>query len=249
MERLDRPSVEASSGTPTRRSRSASPSPLRACKANLADESAAFVASQPGSAPVGMSDISYERAQRATRRPNRRHAAVATPSGVAGRVSPRRAARRCVDRALRRPQPLVVGSKRFTESYMLGEIVRQTLRGAGHRRRCTARAWATPASSSRRSPAARSTSIPSTPARSCASCSSASGNPSLAELNDWLAPRGLKAAVPLGFNNTYALAMLESRAAALGIAHDLRPARARGRGPAARAVARVPASAPTAGRP
>jgi len=42
-------------------------------------------------------------------------------------------------------------------------------------------------------------------------------NPSLAELNEWLAPRGLKAAVPLGFNNTYALAMLESRAQALHI--------------------------------
>jgi osmoprotectant transport system permease protein len=43
------------------------------------------------------------------------------------------------------------------------------------------------------------------------------GNPGLAELNAWLAPRGLKAAVPFGFNNTYALAMLESRAQALGI--------------------------------
>jgi osmoprotectant transport system permease protein len=50
------------------------------------------------------------------------------------------------------------------------------------------------------------------------------GNPSLAELNEWLAPRGLKAAVPLGFNNTYALAMLESRAAELGVTRisDLR---------------------------
>ena len=33
------------------------------------------------------------------------------------------------------------------------------------------------------------------------------GNPTLEELNTWLAPRGLKAAVPLGFNNTYALAL------------------------------------------
>ena len=29
-------------------------------------------------------------------------------------------------------QPVVVGSKRFTESYILGEIVRQTLQQSGH---------------------------------------------------------------------------------------------------------------------
>jgi osmoprotectant transport system permease protein len=53
------------------------------------------------------------------------------------------------------------------------------------------------------------------------------GNPSLDELNRWLAPRGLKAAVPFGFNNTYALAMLDTKAAELGITRIsdlLRPA-------------------------
>ena len=54
---------------------------------------------------------------------------------------------------------------------------------AGIGRPCTSRASATPASSSRRSPAARSTSTPSTPARSCAKCSSATAIPSLDELN------------------------------------------------------------------
>ena len=39
------------------------------------------------------------------------------------------------------------------------------------------------------------------------------GNPSLDELNRWLAPRGLVAAVPFGFNNTYALAMTEAQGA------------------------------------
>ena len=39
------------------------------------------------------------------------------------------------------------------------------------------------------------------------------GNPSLDELNGWLAPRGLKAAVPFGFNNTYALAMTRDEGA------------------------------------
>jgi osmoprotectant transport system permease protein len=44
------------------------------------------------------------------------------------------------------------------------------------------------------------------------------GSPSLEQLNAWLAPRGLKAAVPLGFNNSYALAMREADAQRLGIA-------------------------------
>ena len=67
---------------------------------------------------------------------------------------------------------LVVGSKRFTESYVLGEILAQTLR-APARLPSTSRASAIPASSSRRSPAARSISTPSTPGRSFANCSSA----------------------------------------------------------------------------
>jgi osmoprotectant transport system permease protein len=46
----------------------------------------------------------------------------------------------------------------------------------------------------------------------------ASGEPpTLAQLNEWLAPRGMKAVVPLGFNNTYALAMREADAARLGV--------------------------------
>jgi osmoprotectant transport system permease protein len=44
------------------------------------------------------------------------------------------------------------------------------------------------------------------------------GSPSLEQINAWLAPQGLKAAVPLGFNNSYALAMREDDAARLGIA-------------------------------
>ena len=144
-------------------------------------------------------------------------------------------------RAAPRRTGLVVGSKRFTESYVLGEIVAQTLAAAG-RPASTGRASATPASSSRRSPAARSTSIPSTPGRSCASCSSAKAIPSLDELNRWLAPRGLVAAVPLGFNNTYALAMSEARAKSARHRAHLRPRAAAGARAAARPVARVPAA-------
>jgi len=111
---------------------------------------------------------------------------------------------------------LVVGSKRFTESYILGEIVRLKLEAAGV-------------------PATHRQGLGNTGILEQALASGAvdvypeytgtivrellkrDGNPTLAELNQWLAPRGLKAAVPLGFNNTYALAMREAQAAELGI--------------------------------
>ena len=119
------------------------------------------------------------------------------------------------------PKPLVVGSKRFTESYILGEIVRQTLVAAGI-------------------PAEHREGLGNTGILEQALASGAidvypeytgtivrellkrtpdpkDPNPQLADLNTWLAPRGLKAGVPLGFNNTYALAMLDAEAGRLGI--------------------------------
>ncbi len=113
-------------------------------------------------------------------------------------------------------EPLVVGSKRFTESYILGEVLRQTLQAAG-------------------TPATHKQGLGNTGILAQALASGAvdiypeytgtivrellqrEGNPSLAELNQWLAPRGLKAGVPLGFNNTYALAMREVDAQRLGL--------------------------------
>ena len=112
--------------------------------------------------------------------------------------------------------PLVVGSKRFTESYILGEIVLQTLQAEGvaaeHKQGLgntgiLEQALAT--GSVDLYPEYTGTIVRELLKRE--------GNPTLAELNQWLAPRGLKAAVPLGFNNTYALAMLESQAQRLGI--------------------------------
>jgi len=123
---------------------------------------------------------------------------------------------------------VVVGSKRFTESYVLGEIVAQTLVAAGR-------------------PAVHRQGLGNTGILEQALASGAvhvypeytgtivrellkrEGNPSLEELNRWLAPRGLVAAVPLGFNNTYALAMSEARAKSLGISRisDLAAAGAR----------------------
>jgi len=111
---------------------------------------------------------------------------------------------------------VVVGSKRFTESYVLGEILAQTLAGAGR-------------------PALHKPGLGNTGILEQALASGAvdlypeytgtivrellkrDGNPSLDELNRWLAPRRLKAAIPLGFNNTYALAMTRAKAESLGI--------------------------------
>jgi osmoprotectant transport system permease protein len=113
-------------------------------------------------------------------------------------------------------QAVVVGSKRFTESYVLGEVLRQTLLEAGV-------------------PATHKQGLGNTGILEQALASGAvdiypeytgtivrellkrEGNPTLAELNQWLAPKGLKAAVPLGFNNTYALALRDSVAQKLGL--------------------------------
>jgi len=114
---------------------------------------------------------------------------------------------------------LVVGSKRFTESYVLGEIVCQTLAAQG--RECRHRQGlgntgileqALMAGEVDLYPEYTGTIVRAILKRETP------GNPTLAELNEWLAPRGLKVAVPLGFNNTYALAMPEAEAARLGVA-------------------------------
>jgi osmoprotectant transport system permease protein len=115
--------------------------------------------------------------------------------------------------------PVVVGSKRFTESYILGELVRQTLEAQGipaeHRQGLGNTGILEQALASGAVDVYPE--YTGTIVRELLKRPQATGSPTLAELNEWLAPRGLKAAVPLGFNNTYALAMLESRAAELGI--------------------------------
>ena len=112
---------------------------------------------------------------------------------------------------------VVVGSKRFTESYILGEIVTQTLRAQGvsaeHRQGL--------GNTGILEQALMSGAVdvyPEYTGTIVRELLKRDGNPSLAELNTWLAPRGLKAGVPLGFNDTYAIAMLEATAQRLGIA-------------------------------
>ena len=112
--------------------------------------------------------------------------------------------------------PVVVGSKRFTESYVLGELVRQQLLQAGV--------------AATHKPGLGNTAIleqalasgavdvyPEYTGTIVRELLKREGNPSIEELNRWLAPRGLKAEVPLGFNNTYALALRESVAQRLGV--------------------------------
>ena len=116
--------------------------------------------------------------------------------------------------------PVVVGSKRFTESYVLGEVVRQQLLQAGiaatHKPGLGNTAILEQALTSGAVdvyPEYTGTIVRELLKRELVT----PGNPPLEELNRWLAPRGLKAAVPLGFNNTYALALRESVAQRLGV--------------------------------
>jgi osmoprotectant transport system permease protein len=106
---------------------------------------------------------------------------------------------------------LKVGSKRFTESYILGEIVARVA-PAQHR------------------PGLGNTGIvfaalkagaidvyPEYTGTVAREVLKLGGNPDLATLNRALAAHGLAAGVPLGFNNGYALAMGEAQAKELGI--------------------------------
>ena len=112
--------------------------------------------------------------------------------------------------------PLRVGSKRFTESYILGEVVAQAARRAGAR--------------AEHKPGLGNTGIvfaalkagsidlyPEYTGTIAREILKLDRDPGIEELNRTLAPMGFGVAVPLGFNNSYALAMREDRAQSLGI--------------------------------
>jgi osmoprotectant transport system permease protein len=112
---------------------------------------------------------------------------------------------------------VTVGSKRFTESYVLGEIVNLSLRDAGvqsmHRQGLGNTAIVLKALTTGQIdiyPEYTGTIMREILKRP-------EGSVSLDELNAMLAPMGLKVAIPLGFNNSYALAMKADRANALGL--------------------------------
>jgi osmoprotectant transport system permease protein len=122
---------------------------------------------------------------------------------------------------LQAAEAVKVGSKRFTESYVLGEIARQALERGG----VTAEHLQGLGNTAILEQALSNGQIDVYPEytgtieRELLKRNPPAGAPpaTLAELNALLAPRGLKAAVPLGFNNTYALAMREADAQRLGI--------------------------------
>ena len=111
---------------------------------------------------------------------------------------------------------LDIGSKRFTESYILGEILTQTASRANEAKVAHKQGLG---NTGILFAALQSGSIDIYPEYSGTIWfellkKNAAGD--LVALNRELAPLGL-AAVPLGFDNTYALAMLDARAAQLGI--------------------------------
>ena len=109
-------------------------------------------------------------------------------------------------------EPLRVGSKRFTESYILGEVIVRAAGDAVHRPGL--------GNTGILVSALKSGSIdlyPEYTGTIAKEILKLEGNPGLVAINAALAPMGLGAATPLGFNNSYALAMREDRAQALGI--------------------------------
>lgn len=113
------------------------------------------------------------------------------------------------------PRPVVIGSKRFTESYLLGEIARETLQQAGvaavHRQGLGNTAVLFEALSTGAIDAYPD--YTGTIARELLKSESTD----LASLHRALAPLGLGVGVALGFENTYALAMREGDAARAGV--------------------------------
>jgi osmoprotectant transport system permease protein len=111
---------------------------------------------------------------------------------------------------------LVVGSKRFTESYILGEIVAQTAAAGGaaatHRQGLGNTAVVFEALK-----AGAIDVYPEYTGTIDAEILKTGSTTDLAGMNRLLAPMGLGVAVPLGFQNSYALGMKAKRAAELQI--------------------------------
>jgi osmoprotectant transport system permease protein len=109
-------------------------------------------------------------------------------------------------------ETLKVGSKRFTESYILGEIILRAAGGGEHRQGL--------GNTGIVFNALKSGAIdlyPEYTGTIAKEILKLEGAASLDEINRGLAPMGMAASAPLGFSNGYALAMREERARALGI--------------------------------
>ena len=113
---------------------------------------------------------------------------------------------------------LNVGSKRFTESYILGEILTQTARAAGETEAVHRQGLGNTAIVLNALTSGNIDIYPEYTGTIAREILKLDTVPSLGELNTRLAPMGLAVGVPLGFNNTYALAMRGDDARAKGIA-------------------------------
>jgi osmoprotectant transport system permease protein len=113
-------------------------------------------------------------------------------------------------------QPLVIGSKEFTESVILGEIATQLLQSGGieaiHRRELggTRILW----SALERGDI---DAYPDYTGTVLTELLGADPSSSRAELDRLLAARGMRASTPIGFNNTYVLGMRRTHARALNV--------------------------------
>jgi len=114
--------------------------------------------------------------------------------------------------------PLNVGSKRFTESYILGEILTQTAQRAGEASAAHRQGLGNTAIVLGALTQGNIDVYPEYTGTIAKEILKLDAVPPLPELNAKLAAMGLGVAVPLGFNNTYALAMRADDARAKGIA-------------------------------
>lgn len=116
-------------------------------------------------------------------------------------------------------ETLTVGSKRFTEAYILAEIVSQTAQTAGEAKVTHRQGLGNTAILLSALQAGSIDLYPEYTGTIAREILRLDHVPPLPELNTRLAKLGLQASVPLGFNNSYALAMRASQASALRITH------------------------------
>lgn len=113
--------------------------------------------------------------------------------------------------------PVQVGSKRFTESYILGEIVAQTITAAGETRAGHRQGLGNTAIVFAALKSGAIDLYPEYTGTLALELLGLARVPDLAELNRALAPHGVAASVPLGFGNGYALALPQAKAEAAQI--------------------------------
>jgi osmoprotectant transport system permease protein len=123
----------------------------------------------------------------------------------------------CVYASVATANTINVGSKRFTESYILGEILTQTIESAGEARAVHHRGLG---NTGIVFAALKSGAIDVYPEYTGTVAFELLGRKqgmALHELRQALETHGIGVAVPLGFNNTYAIAMTAKRAAELNV--------------------------------